>query len=140
MTCERKRINDQFRIRQNDTALPAKRGLHPPGGVLEGCELECSLVVGNCLDQFGGVKVQIDVNQVGEQPLGVPAVFLGVLHLQVAAFGAWKVLSVSSGCVGEFISPFVSCSRTASSIAANLSASSGLKKGSLIPANHIVSL
>ena len=140
MTCERKRINVQFRIRQNDTALPAKRGLHPPGGVLEGCELECSLVVGNCLDQFGGVKVQINVNQVGEQPLGVPAVLLGVLHLQVAAFGAWKVLSVSSGCVGEFILPFVSCSRTASSIAANLSASSGLKKGSLIPANHIVSL
>ena len=71
-------------------ASPAQRGLHSPGSVLESCQLEGSLVIGNCLDQFGRVKVQVDVNQVGEQPLWVPAVLLGVLHLQVAALGAWK--------------------------------------------------
>ena len=71
-------------------ASPAQRGLHSPSSVLESCQLEGSLVIGNCLDQFGRVQVQIDVNQVGKQPLWVPAVLLGVLHLQVAALGTWN--------------------------------------------------
>ena len=71
-------------------ASPAQRGLHSPSSVLESCQLEGSLVIGNCLNQFGRVQVQIDVNQVGKQPLWVPAVLLGVLHLQVAALGTWN--------------------------------------------------
>ena len=42
-----------------------------------------NLIVGESADQSLAVQVQVDVYQVGEKPLGVPAVLLGVLHLQV---------------------------------------------------------
>ena len=42
-----------------------------------------NLIIGESADQSLAVQVQVDVYQVGEKPLGVPAVLLGVLHFQV---------------------------------------------------------
>jgi hypothetical protein len=49
---------------------------------LEGLNLERSLVVGDCLGQLVAVQVEVDVDDVGEQPLGLPPVLLWVLHLR----------------------------------------------------------
>ena len=42
-----------------------------------------NLIIGDGGDQSLAVQVKVDVYQVGEKPLGVPAVLLGVLHFQV---------------------------------------------------------
>jgi hypothetical protein len=49
---------------------------------LEGLNLERSLVVGDCLGQLVAVQVEVDVDDVGKQPLGLPPVLLWVLHLR----------------------------------------------------------
>ena len=41
------------------------------------------LIIGEGGDESLAVQVKVDVNEVGEKPLGVPAVLLGVLHFQV---------------------------------------------------------
>ena len=89
MVCQKER-------RTTELSSPAKRGLHPPRSVLESGELESPLVVCDCFRQFGRVQVQVDVNQVGEQPLGVPTVLFRILHLQIAALGTWEEQSVDN--------------------------------------------
>ena len=40
--------------------------------------------------------MQVNVDQVGEQPLGVPTVLFRILHLQIAALGTWEEQSVDN--------------------------------------------
>ena len=40
--------------------------------------------------------MQVNVDQVGEQPLGVPTVLFRILHLQIAALGTWEERSVNN--------------------------------------------
>ena len=80
-------------------------------------------------DELVAVQVQVDVDQVGQQPLGVPVILLGNLHFQIPR-EELLVKSLHLDNTYLHFGPLVSCSSTASSIQANLSASSGLMKGS----------
>lgn len=52
------------------------------------------LVVSDGLGEAGTIKLQVDVGELVQELLGLEAVLLGVLHLQVAALGTAQLLQV----------------------------------------------
>ena len=59
------------------------------------------LVVSDGLGEASAVELQVDVGELVEQLLGLEAVLLGVLHLQVAALGPAELLQVEVEHGGE---------------------------------------
>ena len=92
-----------------------------------------NLIIGNSRDESLAVQVKVDINEVRQEPLGVPAVLLRVLDFQVPEKKTIQLNNfVPPSLTYLHLGPLVSWSRTWSSIAASLSASSGLRKGWLM--------
>ena len=92
-----------------------------------------NLIIGNSRDESLAVQVKVDINEVRQEPLGVPPVLLRVLDFQVPEKKTIQLNNfVPSSLTYLHLGPLVSWSRTWSSIAASLSASSGLRKGWLM--------
>ena len=87
------------------------------------------LIISNSRDEGLAVQVKVDVNEVRQEPLGVPAVLLGVLDFQVPEKKTKQLTNFVLSLTYLHLGPLVSWSRTWSNIAASLSASSGLRKG-----------
>ncbi len=72
---------------------------------LEGLSGEGPLVVGERGGERRGVEVQVEVDQVAQQPLRAPVVLLRILHFQILAY--WWV---TKGNTVSHLSPHTRCS------------------------------